>query len=75
MHYKYMNETTPQTSGWTRQPDGSWEGVINDTSYFIIKEDGKYYIYRQAGCEHVDTAPDLMTAVQLVSKREALGYV
>lgn len=69
-----MNETTPHTSGWTRQPDGSWEGVINGTSYFIIKEDGKYYIYRQADYEQVDTASNLMTAIQLVSRREALGY-
>ena len=70
-----MNETTPQTFGWTRQPDGSWEGVINGTSYFIIKEDSKYYIYRQAGYEQVDTASNLMTAIQRVSKRAALGYV
>lgn len=69
-----MNETTPQTLGWTRQPDGSWEGVINGTLYFIIREDGKYYIYRKVGYEQVDTAPNLMTAIQLVSKREALGH-
>lgn len=69
-----MNETTPQTSGWTRQPDGSWEGVINGTSYFIIKEDDKYYIYRRVGYEQVDKASNLMTAIQLVAKREALGY-
>lgn len=47
----------------------------NGTSYFIIKEDGKYYIYRQAGYEQVDTASNLMTAIQLISKRETLGYV
>lgn len=69
-----MNETTLQISGWTRQPDGSWEGVINGTSYFIIKEEGKYYIYRQAGYEQVDAASNLMTAIQLVSKREVMGY-
>lgn len=69
-----MNETTSQTSGWTRQPDGSWKGVINGTSYFIIKEDDKYYIYRHAGYKQVDKASNLMTAIQLVSKREALGY-
>jgi len=69
-----MKEKTSQTSGWTRQPDGSWEGVINGTSYFIIKEDDIYYIYRHVGCEQVDKASNLMTAIQLVSKREALGY-
>lgn len=69
-----MNETTPQTFGWTRQPDGTWEGIINGASYFIVKEDGKYYIYRQPGYKQVDTASNLMTAIQLVSKREALGY-
>lgn len=46
----------------------------NGASYFIIKEAGKYYIYRQRGHEQVDTASNLMTAIQLVSKREALGY-
>lgn len=69
-----MNEATLQTSGWTRQPDGSWEGLINGTPYFITEEDGKYYIYRQTGYEQVDTAPNLITAIQLVSKREVLGY-
>ena len=69
-----MNETTLQTSGWKRQSNGSWEGTINGTSYFIVKEEGKYYIYRQVGYEQVDMASNLMTAIQLVSKREALGY-
>lgn len=69
-----MNETTLQTFGWTRQPDDSWEGTINGIAYFIVKEEGKYYIYRQVGYEQVDMASDLMTAIHLVSKREAGGY-
>ena len=69
-----MNETALQTLGWTRQPDDSWEGVINGTSYLIDEVDGKYYIYRTAVYEQVDMAPDLMTAIQLVSKRERMNH-
>lgn len=69
-----MNESAPHTLGWTRQPDGSWEGFINGTPYSIVKEDDKYYIYRQTGYKQVDMASNLITAIQLASKREALGY-
>ena len=70
-----MNESALHTLGWTKQPDGSWDGVINGISYLIDKQDGRYYIYRKARCEHIDTAPDLITAIQLVSKRESIDHV
>lgn len=70
-----MNESALHTLGWTRQSDGSWKGVINGTSYLIDEVDNNYYIYRTTGYEQVDTAPDLMTAIQLVSKREDMNYV
>lgn len=65
-----MNETALQTLGWTSQPDGSWEALINGTSYLIEEVNNKYYIYRATCYEQLDKAPDLMTAIQLVSKRE-----
>ena len=70
-----MAKTTLQTSGWTRQPDGSWKGAINGTTYFIVKDKDKYCIYRQMGYEQVGLTSDLMNAIQLASKMAVMGYV
>lgn len=67
-----MNESTLQTLGWTRQPDGSWEGMINGRTYLIAGEDNHYYIYRLQGWEQIDFANDLITAIQLVNFREGV---
>lgn len=69
-----MAKTSLQTSGWARQSDGSWEGTINGTTYFIVKEKDKYCIYRQMGYEQVDLTSDLMTAIQLASKMAVTDY-
>ena len=67
-----MNETTPQTLGWTRQADGSWEGMINGVTYLIAEEDDIYYIYRYFDHEQIEAAKDLITAIQLVSSIEGV---
>lgn len=56
-----MNETT--STGWTKRHDGTWEAMINDTTYLIDRDGNMFYVYRSLGWEQVDNAPSLIEAM------------
>ncbi len=57
-------------NSWTKQVDGSWEAVINGTTYLIEKEDELFYIYRLPSREQIGTSKSLIEAICEADKHE-----